>query len=285
MAVTTTMYNGNAQYYAGGIPECVNGGDDYRTIGKNETIDTYLFCSCDMTGLSSACRISNVSVTFKSRYTLSTNTAGYGNYNVKANLLIYYSMPSISGTEVNVSSGSRSSNFATFTKNNVKSDSSYGSYEIAGSPTNNSTGTIYGGGKGLVCAHFPLSHNGNLNCRVWLNNVRFVVTRTRACYIMFKGDAVTTKTAMYDYGTTPTYGSTPTRKGYVFKGWKSGSTTYTGNLPTAGETDVTYTAVWEEVPQLEIIAVSMTYASQPVSRLNPVPCGEGFLLSVQVKTG
>ena len=119
----------------------------------------------------------------------------------------------------------------------------------------------------------------------YLNGVSVTVTYNARCYVTFQGDGITAKKSVYDYGTTPTYGSTPTRTGYVFKGWKSGSTTYTGNLPTAGETDVTYTAVWEEVPSLEVSAVSMTYASQPISRLNPVPCGEGFLLSVQVKTG
>lgn len=70
-------------------------------------------------------------------------------------------------------------------------------------------------------------------------------TRTRACYITFKGDGITETKTMYDYGTVPSYGSTPTRVGYDFIGWKSGGTTYTGALPAAGEQDVTYTAVWD----------------------------------------
>ncbi|MCM1545359.1 MAG: InlB B-repeat-containing protein [Ruminococcus sp.] len=246
MAVTTTLYSGNAQYYAGNIADCVNGGADYRTVGKNQTCDTYLFCNCNMSGLSSACRVSNVEVSFESRYVLKTDTAGTGNYNVKANLLMYYTMPSISGTEVNTSSGSKSAVFAAYAKEKVHSNYFYESYSFSGAPVNSSTGTIYGGGKGLVCAHFPLSHNGNLECHVWLKNVKFTVTRTRACYITFKGDGVTTKKTMYDYGASVSFGSTPTRTGYTFKGWSNGSATYTGTLPTAGEVDVTYTAVWEK---------------------------------------
>lgn len=67
MAVTTTLYSGSPQYYDGNISGCVGGGADYRTVGKGETANTYLFCPGDMTGLSSACRISKVSISFKSR--------------------------------------------------------------------------------------------------------------------------------------------------------------------------------------------------------------------------
>lgn len=119
----------------------------------------------------------------------------------------------------------------------------------------------------------------------YLESVTVTLSYYSRCYVRFQGDSVTAKTITCDSGTIPSFGSTPTREGYVFKGWSNGSTTYTGALPTAGETDVTYTAVWEKVPQLEIIAINMTYGSQPVSRLNKVPNGESFLLSVQLKTG
>lgn len=247
MAVETTLYSGKAQYYNGSISKCVGGGEDYRTVGKNETVNAYLFCLCDMTGLSSACRISRVDVSFKSRYTLTSNTAGWGNYNVKANAMMYYSMPSISGTEVNPSTGAHGSAFASYNKNKVDSSSSYASYSFGGSPADSAVQTIYGGGKGLACAHFPLSHNGNLDCRIWLKDCTFTVTRTRACYVTFQGDGITAKRVMYDYGAVPSYGSAPSRSGYIFKGWQSAGTTYTDALPSAGETDVIYTAVWEEV--------------------------------------
>lgn len=283
MPVTTTLYSGRAQFYDGNIPSCVGGGADYRTVGKGETQNTYLFCRCDMSGLSSACRVIHVKVTFGSRYTLETNTAGWGNYNVKANLMMYYSAPGISGTVASAGSGAHGSTFASMTKNKVSSSTSYGSYTVEGDPTNAANQTVFGGQSGMACVHFPLSHNGNLSCRVWINNVTFTVTRTRACYITFKGDGITTKKAMYDYGTTPSYGSTPTRDGYVFKGWKSsvGGNSYTATLPTAYETDVTYTAVWEKViTPPKITSVSMTYASAQISKNNKVPTGEGFLISV-----
>lgn len=84
------------------------------------------------------------------------------------------------------------------------------------------------------------SHERN----AYIKNIKIGYTRTRACYITFKGDGVTETKTMYDYGTVPAYGSTPTRVGYDFVGWRSGGTTYTGALPAAEEQDVTYTAVW-----------------------------------------
>lgn len=86
------------------------------------------------------------------------------------------------------------------------------------------------------------SHERN----AYIKNIKIGYTRTRACYITFKGDGVTETKTMYDYGTVPAYGSTPSRSGYTFKGWSDGTTTYSGTLPTAYEQDVTYTAVWEK---------------------------------------
>ena len=89
---------------------------------------------------------------------------------------------------------------------------------------------------------------GNHERNAYIKNIKIGYTRTRACYITFKGDGVTESTTKYEYGTVPSYGSTPTRYGYTFKGWSDGSTTYSGTLPTAYEQDVTYTAVWEKTP-------------------------------------
>lgn len=284
MAVTTTLYSGRAQYYDGNIPSCVGGGADYRTVGSGKTENTYLFCVCDMSGLSSACRVSHVKVTFGSRYTLETNTAGWGNYNVKANLMMYYSMPSISGTVASSGSGAHGSTFATLTQNKVKSSTSYGSYTVEGDPTNAANQTVFGGAKGLACIHLPLSHNGNLTCRVWVNNVSFTVTRTRACYVTFAGDGITTKKVMYDFDTVPSYGSTPTRDGYIFAGWECNGTVYTSTLPTVYETDVTFTAVWQEIiTPPKITDISMIYASAQIGKENKVPTGEGYLIAVGIK--
>ena len=283
MAVTTTLYSGSPQYYDGNISGCVGGGSDYRTVGKGETINTYLFCPGDMTGLSSACRISKVSISFKSRYTLSTNTAGWGNYNVKANAMIYTSMPSISGTSANAGTGSHGSVFAAYSKNNVSSSSSYASYSFSGSPANAAGETIYGGSKGLVCAGFPLSHNGNLDCRIWLSECTFTVTRTRACYITFTGEGITTTKNMYDYNTVPSFGSAPTRDGYTFKGWKSSANgnVYQGALPTAYESDITFTAQWERTyPVFQ--SITMIYSGEPISKTNKVLIAQSFIISASV---
>ena len=93
-----------------------------------------------------------------------------------------------------------------------------------------------------------LQFNGpayELNRTAKIKSITLGYTRTRACYITFKGDGITETKTMYDYGAVPSYGSIPTRAGYDFLGWKSGGTTYTGALPAAGEQDVTYTAVWD----------------------------------------
>lgn len=60
-----------------------------------------------------------------------------------------------------------------------------------------------------------------LDRKARIRNFKVGYTRTRACYITFKGDNVTEKTTTYDYGTTPSFGSTPTRDGYKFVGWQS----------------------------------------------------------------
>ena len=90
--------------------------------------------------------------------------------------------------------------------------------------------------------------NGNkltsVKCKV--RNVTISITRTRACYIVFKGEGITFSRNEYEYGTIPSYGSVPTRDGYTFKGWSNGTTTYNGTLPAANDYDTEYTAVWEK---------------------------------------
>lgn len=84
-----------------------------------------------------------------------------------------------------------------------------------------------------------------------------------------------------DYYAQHTVGSTYEIKdikvntGYAYIGVKSGS--LSGTITAA-------TAVVLEFKRLppEITDVKITYGSQPVSKLNKVPCGEGFILSVGV---
>lgn len=90
--------------------------------------------------------------------------------------------------------------------------------------------------------------NGNLltNVKCKIRNVTISLTRTRACYIVFKGEGITFSRNEYEYGTIPSYGSIPARDGYTFKGWNNGTTTYSGTLPAANDYDTEYTAVWEK---------------------------------------
>lgn len=80
--------------------------------------------------------------------------------------------------------------------------------------------------------------------KAFMKELKIGYTRTRACYIKFTGDGIIERTDTLDYGSIPSYGSTPSRSGYIFRGWNNGKKTYKGTLPQAGEVDVTYTAVW-----------------------------------------
>lgn len=107
-----------------------------------------------------------------------------------------------------------------------------------------------------------------------LSGIKIGYTRTRACHITFKGDGVTETKTTYDYGSTPSYGSTPTREGYTFKGWSNGTTTYTGTLPTAYEQDVTYTAVWEKTTYyLDLNGMLDGVSSGSLSNEDGIPYG------------
>lgn len=77
---------------------------------------------------------------------------------------------------------------------------------------------------------------------------------------------------------------TPTREGYTFKGWNTkpdgSGTTYTSSstFPTA---DLVLYSQWEEVKP-EIKSVQMIYLDKQISETNKVPCGEGFVISVEL---
>ena len=77
---------------------------------------------------------------------------------------------------------------------------------------------------------------------------------------------------------------TPTREGYTFKGWNTkpdgSGTTYTSSstFPTA---DLVLYSQWEEAKP-EIKSVQMIYLDKQISATNKVPCGEGFIISVEL---
>lgn len=254
MAVTTTIES-YAQYYTEGCPikGCLNGGEDYRTLDPDTkniqagTLATRGWCGDN---ISNACQITKLQITgdVRTRSTSGGSTGLKGDCDFTIMMMVrnHSETGGISGNII--SSGLQTLTCGTFGKTANSSWSGFDyRYNISGDVRANS----------LFPAVKPVFWSGNavFSVRYYIKNLKFTVTRTRACYITFKGDGVTAKTTMYDYGTVPSYGSTPTRAGYTFKGWSNGSTTYSGTLPTAYEQDVTYTAVWEK----NKVACTITY--------------------------
>lgn len=243
MAVTTevTQY---AVYSdsSSNLDACLNGGEDYKTVsGRTHDVYGAILAGAGYCGnnISKACLITSVKVEMQCRTrTTSNNVIGL---NSDCNYTLYLLSDSgVSGNKLNepIMGATLVAFSETITESKNWQTVGYSVTISSGSPIANE----------LRPAVKLVFWNGNYSTiRSYVKNLKFTVTRTRACYITFKGDGVTEKTTMYDYGTVPSYGSTPTRAGYTFKGWSNGSTTYSGTLPTAYEQDVTYTAVWERV--------------------------------------
>lgn len=70
-------------------------------------------------------------------------------------------------------------------------------------------------------------------------------------------------------------------EGYEFVGWTDGTNTYKpGDIITANEETV-FNAVWKETKP-KIKSVQMIYLDKQISEANKVPCGEGFVISVEL---
>lgn len=82
----------------------------------------------------------------------------------------------------------------------------------------------------------------------------------------------------YEYGKTVTLTATPD-DGYQFVKWSDGVTTATRTVTVTGA--AAYTAVYELIPP-EIKSVQMIYLDKQISVTNKVPCGEGFIISVEL---
>lgn len=247
MAVTTTI-EPYAQYYTEGCPirGCLNGGEDYKTLDPDtKNIQAGILATRGWCGdnISNACQITKIRITgdvqARDKFDHTTGIKGDCDFTIIMMVRDHSETGGISGNII--SNGLQILTAETFgkTANGSWNGFNYASI-VSGDLRANS----------LFPAVKPVFWNGNrmTTVRYYIKNLKFTVTRTRACYITFKGDGVTESTTMYDYGTVPSYGSAPTRYGYTFKGWSDGSTTYSGTLPTAYEQDVTYTAVWEKTP-------------------------------------
>ncbi len=279
MAVTTEV----TQYAiysdsSSNLDACLNGGTDYRTVsGKTNNVYGAILAGAGYCGnnISKACVITNVKVEMQCR----TRTTSDGVTALKSDCDYTLFLPFDSGVSGNKLNAPISWAHQLAFSKTISESSNWQTVEktmtiTSGNPAANE----------LRPAIKLVFWNGNyLTVRSYVKNLKFTVTRTRACYITFKGDGITEKTTTYDYGTVPSYGSTPTRDGYTFKGWNNGSTTYTGTLPKAYEQDVTYTAVWEKIAPPEFTSVAMTYSRAQISETNKVPAGEGFLISVGIK--
>lgn len=253
MAVYTS-YDLKPQYYTGAVSGCINGGEDYRTVGNKEVIqDVNLMVNPQMSGLSNACTITNFKMSCQYRLTNTSNNSGL---TLRGGFYWYPSFvenPTISGTSLTMGSNNLDpAGNVTFLADSIltinsesRGNTEYSSFSQEVQP---SIGNLNGKNV-LIGAHFAFqSLNSVSSCRMWLKNVTFTITRTRACYIYWNTgvDSVGTVQTKYDYGVVPAYSGNLSKAGYTFKGWKaSNGTVYTGSLPTAGETDVTYTAVWE----------------------------------------
>lgn len=252
MAVYTS-YDLKPQYYTGAVSGCINGGEDYRTVGNKEGIqDVNLMVNPQMSGLSNACTITNFKMSCQYRVTNTSNGSGL---TLRGGFYWYPSLvenPTISGTSLTMGSNNLDpAGNVTFLADSIltinserRGDTKYSSFSQEVQP---SIGNLNGKNV-LIGAHFAFqSLNSAVSCRMWLKNVTFTITRTRACYITFtnltpgKGDSYTQQ---FDYGTVPEFKNV-TANGYIFKGWKASNGTIYTTLPAAGEVDVTYTAVWE----------------------------------------
>ncbi len=253
MAVYTS-YEIKPQYYTGAVAGCINGGEDCRTVAKNSTEeDINLMVDPQMSGISDACKLTSVKMTCQYRVTNTSNGSGLTLKGAFYWMPFILSNPVISGNSLtangNVPAGSTHSlhgvtGFLTIDSER-KGNTDYASYSYQ---TSGSVSGFYRTNR-LVGGHFALkSLNSSVSCRMWLKNVTFTITRTRACYIFWTTGIEGNESAVstHDYGTVPVYNGNLSKPGYVFKGWKAkDGTLYTGSLPTAGETDVSYEAVWE----------------------------------------
>lgn len=241
MAVYATITEKKVQYtdVDSNLSNCIGGGEDYRTL-KHNTKDIYggILAIRGWYGdnLSSCCMLKSISVHLEG---VCENT----DFKCDCDF-----------TTMALTTNDDLSKNTKFTVDSYSEEGTFSKTFSSGSwqgVDNTVAVTKYNGGSVPANTVFPgvklVFWNGNrlttVKCKI--RDVTISATRTRACWVIFEGDGITKTKTMYDYGTVPSYGSTPTRVGYDFVGWKSGGTTYTGALPAAGEQDVTYTAVWD----------------------------------------
>lgn len=249
MAVTTS-----AEFYMNyqdcNLPGCLNGGTDYRTVAEHKTFDLRLYSQGWVgSNISAACKITGIALqSFKARSRSTNNGFTGGMFDATCALRLVNG--SVSGSTISESAGYESWSGTTTVKYNSGDWRQLGNGSWAWNVGDNSFPSGLSANNTYPAVGIKIYNPYAITIRAYFTEIKITVTRTRACYITFKGEGVTEKTTMYDYESIPVYGATgeekPTREGYTFKGWNNGSTTYPHGLPTTGEVDVTYTAVWEK---------------------------------------
>lgn len=250
-------YDIKPQYYSGAVAGCLNGGEDYRTVAKKSVEqDISLMVDPQMSGLSGACSIVKFKISCEYRVTNTSNGSGLTLKGKFSWVPIQTADPVISGTSIGLTGNFPTG--STYVLHGVtdwitmdserKGNTNYASYSYE------TTGSLSGlrGHSVIIGGHFAFeSLNSTVSCRMWLKNVKYTITRTRACYVFWDTglDDLKAIRTTCDHGVSPTYNNViPLSKpGYTFKGWRaSDGTVYTSTLPVADEkNDVTYTAVWE----------------------------------------
>lgn len=258
MAVTTTVES-YAEYMleGGNIPGCIGGGEDYRTITKDTIIhEMLLIRGWAGDNISSACKLVNMTVvSVNTRIRNKSN--GTAAVNDKYYATLYYGIYGgrVSETTFTCDETWAETSSSTVTKSN-KSD-----YDNIGGQTMDLTSNMLPACNKYLGVQMRFTNDISLSTttrRIYIDEVKLRAVRTRACYVTFTGEGVTATTTMYDYGSTPSYGSAPTRDGYKFVGWQSSAdgNTYSDTLPTVWEQDVTFTAVWEKIVTYTVTAVA-----------------------------
>ena len=236
-----------------GISSARNGGSDYRTVSGNSTMVEYVGVVITSDGYSSASYISGVSCSWQQRATNSTNNGTIvGNSCYVQGTLIIGSISA--GKPFFTDTGNDLNNITTSYANGNQNKNNCERYSTTWKTYTSSWSGTLGANDAKLGIGFILGNTSSTGARVWVNDCKVSYTLNVRNYVTFTGDGVTQRTDTLNHGDTPSYGSTPSRSGYRFTGWKSNrnNTVYTGTLPTADGYDTTYTAQWVQQFYLDV---------------------------------
>ena len=270
MAATTQTLTSYATYSDSSIAGCRNNGNDYRTCKNNSYYLPAGFFPSLPSGWSSASRMTRFTASWQGRVTnTSVNGSGSADEAGLLGQIVLFNSISLSGNDITgfnrASIGTTSTitgtNWSTDWKNSSTLTLTPGTY--ADSVTGERLSGI-----ALDRAYMPgvyltfRSNTSLINLRVYVRNIQFNYEVQGRCYVTFMADGAQVQKNNVCSGDVPSC-TAPTKSGYVFVGWRSSANgnTYTGALPAAGVTDVTYTAVYQKTSTVTL--VGLTYPGDP----------------------